>query len=145
MTNIFLFLNNYIHVSDIQICINFFENCIFFAVFSLDILLHINLFTNIFLTFTFRILIKINDNYVLFQVLINQDFNQKHNRVSMKPLHFNCLLRLSKSQLQENGFKDMVIEMIYGQLLEYLTTQSHKIGFPELSLICIVQVISNQI
>lgn len=58
----------------------------------------------------------------------------------MKPLHFNCLLRLSKSQLQENGFKDMVIEMIYGQLLEYLTTQSHKIGFPELSLMCTVQV-----
>lgn len=74
------------------------------------------------------------------QVLLNQDFNQKHNRVSMKPLHFNCLLRLSKSQLHENGFKDMVIEMIYGQLLEYLATQSHKISFPELSLICTVQV-----
>lgn len=58
----------------------------------------------------------------------------------MKPLHFTCLLRLSKSQLQENGFKDMLIEMVYGQLLEYLSIQSHKIGFPELSLICVVQV-----
>lgn len=71
---------------------------------------------------------------------MNHDFNQKHQRVSMKPLHFTCLLRLSKSQLQENGFKDMVIEMVYGQLLEYLSIQSHKIGFPELSLICIFQV-----
>lgn len=58
----------------------------------------------------------------------------------MKPMHFTCLLRLSKSQLQENGFKDMVIEMIYGQLLEYLTIQSHSIAFPELSLICTIQV-----
>lgn len=58
----------------------------------------------------------------------------------MKPLHFTCLLRLSKSQLQENGFKDMVIETIYGQLLEYLSSQSHKLGFPDLNLLSIIQV-----
>lgn len=58
----------------------------------------------------------------------------------MKPLHFTSLLRLSKSQLQENGFKDTVVETIYGQLLEYLTAQSHSIAFPDLTLLCVIQV-----
>lgn len=76
----------------------------------------------------------------LLEVLTTYDFNRKHQKVSMKPLHFTCLLRLSKSQLQENGFKDMVIETIYGQLLEYLSYQSSSIAFPDLSLICSVHV-----
>ncbi|VVC92214.1 unnamed protein product [Leptidea sinapis] len=33
-------------------------------------------------------------------------------KVSMKPLDFSCILRLAKSQLSENGFKDSVIERI---------------------------------
>lgn len=57
----------------------------------------------------------------------------------MKPLHFTCLLRLSKSQLSENGFKDTVIETIYGQLLEYFAAMSNSIAFPDLSLFCILQ------
>lgn len=59
----------------------------------------------------------------------------------MKPLQFTCLLRLSKSQLSENGFKDAVIEKIYGQLLEYLSAMSNSIAFPDLSLFCVLQVI----
>lgn len=55
-------------------------------------------------------------------------------------MHFTCLLRLSKSQLQENGFKDMVIEMIYGQLLEYLSNNSNSVAFPDLSLLCSISV-----
>ncbi|CAG9817794.1 unnamed protein product [Phaedon cochleariae] len=76
----------------------------------------------------------------LLEVLTTCDFNKKHQKVSMKPLHFTCLLRLSKSQLQENGFKDMVIETVYGQLLECLSAQSHTLAFPDLSLICITQI-----
>ncbi|XP_018561160.1 nucleolar complex protein 2 homolog [Anoplophora glabripennis] len=76
----------------------------------------------------------------LLEVLTSYDFNKKHQKVSMKPLHFTCLLRLSKSQLQENGFKDTVIETIYGQLLEYLTAQSHSIAFPDLTLLCVIQI-----
>ncbi|KAJ8972628.1 hypothetical protein NQ314_000084 [Rhamnusium bicolor] len=76
----------------------------------------------------------------LLEVLTTYDFNKKHQRVSMKPLHFTCLLRVSKSQLQENVFKDTVIETIYGQLLESLTAQSHSIAFPDLSLICTIQI-----
>nr|CAH7740081.1 unnamed protein product [Callosobruchus chinensis] len=76
----------------------------------------------------------------LLEILTTYDFNKKHQKVSMKPVHFTCLLRVSKSQLQENGFKDMVIETIYGLMLEYLANQSHKISFPDISLICIVQI-----
>lgn len=58
----------------------------------------------------------------------------------MKPLHFTCLLRLSKSQLSENGFKDTTIDTVYSLLLEYLSAQSHSIAFPDLSLFCVVQL-----
>ncbi|KAG5890176.1 hypothetical protein JTB14_014342 [Gonioctena quinquepunctata] len=76
----------------------------------------------------------------LLEILTSYDFNKKHQKVSMKPMHFTCLLRVSKSQLQENGFKDMVIETIYGLLLEYLSNQSYTLGFPDLSLICVIQI-----
>ncbi|XP_050311037.1 nucleolar complex protein 2 homolog [Anthonomus grandis grandis] len=76
----------------------------------------------------------------LLEVLTSFDFNKKHQKVSMKPLRFTCLLRLSKSQLQENGFKDTLIDTIYSQLLEYLAHMSHTISFPDLSLVCIIQI-----
>ncbi|KAL1494504.1 hypothetical protein ABEB36_010091 [Hypothenemus hampei] len=76
----------------------------------------------------------------LLEVLTSHDFNKKHQRVSMKPLHFTCILRFSKSQLQENGFKDAVIDNVYSQLLEYLSIMSHSISFPDLSLVCILQI-----
>ena len=50
----------------------------------------------------------------------------------MKPLDFSCVLKLSKSQLLENGFKDATIEDIYGGMLSYLADNSNKIAFPEL-------------
>lgn len=50
----------------------------------------------------------------------------------MKPLDFSCILKLSKSQLLENGFKDATIEDIYGGILSYLADNSNKIAFPEL-------------
>lgn len=58
----------------------------------------------------------------------------------MKPLQFTCVLRLSKSQLSENGFKDTTIDAVYSQLLEYLTTHSHSIAFSDLSLFCVIQL-----
>ncbi|CAG9773791.1 unnamed protein product [Ceutorhynchus assimilis] len=76
----------------------------------------------------------------LLEVLNSHDFNKKHQKVSMKPIHFTCILRLSKSQMIENGFKDAVIDSIYSQLLEYLSIMSHTISFPDLSLVCIMQL-----
>ncbi|XP_063376452.1 nucleolar complex protein 2 homolog [Cydia fagiglandana] len=76
----------------------------------------------------------------LLEVLTSYDFNKKHKKVSMKPLDLSCVLRLAKSQLMENGFKDSVIERIYGLLLEYMANQSHSIAFPDLSLLAIIQI-----
>jgi len=65
-------------------------------------------------------------------VLNTHNFKKKSKKVSMKPLDFSCILKLSKSQLLENGFKDATIEEIYGGLLSYLADNSNKIAFPEL-------------
>ncbi|GJQ82217.1 hypothetical protein Trydic_g19421 [Trypoxylus dichotomus] len=76
----------------------------------------------------------------LLEILTSYDFNKKHQKVSMKPLQFAFILRLSKSQLLENGFKDAVIDTIYAQLLQYLACNSHSIAFPDLSLLCVIQI-----
>ncbi|XP_071455687.1 nucleolar complex protein 2 [Hetaerina americana] len=70
--------------------------------------------------------------------VLNFNFNKKHTKVSMKPMNFNCILRLSKSQMQENGFKDAVIDSVYELIFMYLATESHRIGFPDLVIpLCI--------
>ncbi|KAJ3645540.1 hypothetical protein Zmor_023186 [Zophobas morio] len=76
----------------------------------------------------------------ILEVLTSYDFNKKHQKVSMKPLQFMCLLRASKSQMMENGFKDAIIEAVYGLLLEYLASYSHSISYPDLSLLCVIQI-----
>ncbi|XP_013168374.1 PREDICTED: nucleolar complex protein 2 homolog [Papilio xuthus] len=76
----------------------------------------------------------------LVEVLTTYDFNKKHKKVSMKPLDFSCILRLAKSQLSENGFKDSVIERVYALLLEYTANESHNIAFPDISLLAVLQI-----
>lgn len=60
------------------------------------------------------------------------DFQKKHSKTSMKPMDFTCILRLSKSQLQENVFKDAVIESAHSAFMEYLVVEAHTISFPDL-------------
>ncbi|KAJ0181981.1 hypothetical protein K1T71_002703 [Dendrolimus kikuchii] len=76
----------------------------------------------------------------LVEVLTSYDFNKKHKKMSMKPLDFSCILRLGKSQLSENGFKDSVIERLYALLLEYTANESHSIAFPDITLLAVVQI-----
>ncbi|KAJ8726485.1 hypothetical protein PYW07_001183 [Mythimna separata] len=76
----------------------------------------------------------------LTEVLTTFDFNKKHKKVSMKPLDFSCILRLAKSQLMENGFKDSVIERLYGLMLEYTANESHTIAFPDVTLLAVIQL-----
>jgi len=66
------------------------------------------------------------------EVLNTFNFKKKSKKVSMKPMDFSCILKLSKSQLLENGFKDATVEEIYGGILSYLADNSNKIAFPEL-------------
>ena len=46
-------------------------------------------------------------------ILNGQNFAKKGQKLSMKPMDFSCVLRLSKSQMNENGFKDATIEQVY--------------------------------
>lgn len=74
-------------------------------------------------------------------MLTSFDFGKKNKKVSMKPMSFACILRLSKSQLAENGFKDAAVDSIYSLLLESLSIYSHTIAFPDMVIPCVIQVI----
>ena len=48
-------------------------------------------------------------------ILRTFDFSKKTKKVSMKPMNFSCILRLSKSQMTENVYKDAVVEQVWPQ------------------------------
>lgn len=73
------------------------------------------------------------------------DFNKKHATISVKQLNFSFLLKLNKQQLQDKAFKDVLIDIIYDNLILYLQNQSYDIAFPELVLPLIVRVSSFQV
>ena len=74
------------------------------------------------------------------EVINTFNFNKKAGKASMKPIEFNCILKLSKSQLAESGFKDSTIEGVYSGMLAYLSDNSFRIGFPELVTPAVFQV-----
>lgn len=76
----------------------------------------------------------------ILEVLKSNSFNQRHSKVSMKPLSFTCILRLNQNQLQENGFRDEVVENIVGCILEYMAQESHTISYPDLAVPAIIQL-----
>lgn len=76
----------------------------------------------------------------MFQILVQYDFNRKHKAVSMKPISLMCMLRVSKSQAQENGYKDAIIENVYELIMESASKDSHAIYFPDLYLVTIMRV-----
>jgi nucleolar complex protein 2 len=74
------------------------------------------------------------------EVLNGFNFNKKTTKVSMKPLDFSCILKVAKTQLQENGMKDATLDKIYAGTLTYLSHQSSKITFPELAMPAVTQI-----
>ncbi|KAG5312053.1 NOC2L protein, partial [Pseudoatta argentina] len=76
----------------------------------------------------------------LLEILDSYDFNKRHKAVTMKPIPLICILRMSKSQLVENGFKDSIIETVYRFILENAANDSYKIYFPDVYIPCIIQL-----
>jgi nucleolar complex protein 2 len=68
------------------------------------------------------------------------DFNKQHATISAKQLNFSFLLKLSKQQMQDKSFKDVLIDIIYDNLILLLHQQSFDIAFPELVLPLIIRV-----
>ena len=68
------------------------------------------------------------------------DFNKKHATISVKQMNFSFILKLNKQQLHDKTFKDMLIDIIYDNLILLLQNQSHDISFPELVLPLIIRV-----
>lgn len=75
----------------------------------------------------------------LLEPLRNNTFNRKHTAVSMRPIQFTCILRLNKTQLAQNGFRDETVEQICAQMLECFAHLSNVLGFPELVVPTIFQ------
>lgn len=76
----------------------------------------------------------------IMEVLKSNTFNQRHSKVSMKPLSFACILRLSQNQLQENGFRGEVIENIVACTLDYMAHESYTVSYPDIAVPTIIQL-----
>lgn len=77
----------------------------------------------------------------LLEVLNYYNFNKMQKvAAALKPMSLDCLLRVSKSQQQENAFKDSIIENIYELILENAANESHKVYFPDSYIPCIMQL-----
>lgn len=69
--------------------------------------------------------------YIL-EVLNSNSFNQQHKKLAMKPISFTTILRIQKGHLDENSFRDEVVEQVYGLTLECLINECTSIAFPDL-------------
>lgn len=68
----------------------------------------------------------------ILEILNSNTFNQQHKKLAMKPISFTTILRIQKGHLDENSFRDEVVEQVYGLTLECLINECTSIAFPDL-------------
>lgn len=69
---------------------------------------------------------------LVLEVLNSNAFNQEHKKLAMKPISFATILRIQKGHLDENSFRDEVVEQVFGLTLECLINECTSIAFPDL-------------
>ncbi|XP_055383254.1 nucleolar complex protein 2 homolog [Condylostylus longicornis] len=68
----------------------------------------------------------------IFEILKGNLFKKSSTGESFKALDFTCILRVSKSQINDNNFKKEVIDQICSLTYEYLDHLSASIAYPDL-------------
>lgn len=76
----------------------------------------------------------------LLEVLQMPSFNEEHKKLSMKPVNLTCLLRFAPANIQENAYKDAVLDLIYELTLEYLANESYSLCFPDLAVFALMNL-----
>ncbi|KFB47349.1 AGAP010536-PA-like protein [Anopheles sinensis] len=76
----------------------------------------------------------------LVEVLKSNSFNEKHKKLSLRPVNLTCLLRFAPANIQENGYKDAVLDQIYELILEFAANESASVAYPEIVLPIILQL-----
>ncbi|XP_035785328.1 nucleolar complex protein 2 homolog [Anopheles albimanus] len=70
----------------------------------------------------------------LVEVLKSNSFNESHKKLSMRPVNLTCLLRFSPANIQENAYKDAVLDQVYELVLEFAANESASVAYPEIVL-----------
>lgn len=68
----------------------------------------------------------------ILEVLNSNTFKQQHKKLAMKPISFTSILRIQKGHLEENSFRDEVVEQVFGLTLECLMNECTSVAFPDL-------------
>ncbi|PVD37074.1 hypothetical protein C0Q70_04067 [Pomacea canaliculata] len=76
----------------------------------------------------------------LLEVLEQTDFNKRAKSTSFKNFNMACILKFSKTQLQEKAFKDALIDQLFELMLDNLHVHAHSVAFPELVVPLVVQL-----
>lgn len=76
----------------------------------------------------------------LLEVLSFYDFNEVKNLIVAEKMSFTCILNVSKTQKQENAFKNSVIDNVYQLILDVATKDSSAIYFPDMYINCIMEL-----
>ncbi|KRY91402.1 Nucleolar complex protein 2 -like protein [Trichinella pseudospiralis] len=71
----------------------------------------------------------------LIKILQMVDLDGKVKRSSLKPIDFDCTLKVSSSQMLESGFKVAVMENLIELLLNFFHLHRFNVAFPELIFI----------